>query len=370
MNQTALPERHPSRSLRLLLLLLGLAAVLALPASSLYYEYSGGKACARCHEIWQPYTDWHTSAHRNIPCSTCHGGILTLEAGFHLKNLHRVITHLRGRAPEQVRLRTHDNFKLNETCRKCHQREWAAWSASLHSATYNEIFLDPKHNRQQRLIDDCFRCHGMHYEGGIRDLVTPVDTTGPWKLIHADLGERPAILCLSCHQMHRQGTPLTRPAAKRTTSADEALHPSSLALFDRRELAHVPVDQLPLPEMHEKERRVKISPDGRQALCYQCHAPLADQQVASGDDRTPTGVHEGLSCLACHTNHGETTRASCAGCHPRLSNCGLDVEKMDTSFKSTRSPHNIHFVKCLDCHPKGVPKKRTDARPVQAASGL
>ena len=102
---------------------------------------------------------------------------------------------------------------------------------------------------------------------------------------------------------------------------------------------------------------MRISPDQRQALCYQCHAPLASAQVGSGDDRTPLGVHEGISCLGCHQKHSQNTRQSCAGCHPRLSNCGLDVEKMDTTFANLKSPHNIHTVKCIDCHPKGVPKK-------------
>jgi hypothetical protein len=69
-------------------------------------------------------------------------------------------------------------------------------------------------------------------------------------------------------------------------------------------------------------------------------------------------VHEGLSCLACHLKHGQKTRASCTTCHPKLSNCGLDVEKMDTTFHAAASKHNIHWVKCQDCHPKGVPKKR------------
>jgi hypothetical protein len=110
--------------------------------------------------------------------------------------------------------------------------------------------------------------------------------------------------------------------------------------------------------MREGDRPVKMSPDRRQALCYQCHAPRAGNQVYSGDDRTPVGVHEGLSCLACHAKHGLATRASCTGCHPRLSNCGIDVEKMDTSFKSPDSPHDVHRVACLDCHPKGVPKKK------------
>ncbi len=361
MRQPAPTERRSSRRLYFLLGLLGLA-ILALPASSLYYEYSDGKACARCHEIWQPYTDWHTSAHRNVQCSACHGDVFTLDAGFHLNNMRRLITHLRGKVPEQVRLRTRDDFRVNERCRTCHQQEWAAWSASLHSATYKEIFLDPKHNREEKLMDDCLRCHGMHYDGGIRDLVTPVNTTGPWRLAQPDLASRPTILCLTCHQMHRHGLPLARPSVKPVTSVNEEIHPPSVALFDRRELEHVAADQLPLPEMHEGKRLVKISPDSRQALCYQCHAPLATLQVASGDDRTPIGVHEGLSCFACHENHGEKTRASCDNCHPRLSNCGLDVEKMDTTFKSTKSPHNIHFVKCMDCHTKGIPKKRPASR--------
>jgi len=106
---------------------------------------------------------------------------------------------------------------------------------------------------------------------------------------------------------------------------------------------------------------VKRSPDQRQSICYQCHAPLAEMQAGTGDDRTPLGVHEGLSCLACHQKHGQMTRQSCADCHPRLSNCGIDVEKMDTTFLNPKSKHNVHWVKCADCHPKGVPRKKVQS---------
>ena len=349
----------PGRTRRLYLLLGALAvALLAAPGASLYYEYSGGKACARCHEIWQPYTDWHTSTHRNVQCSACHGDVFTLEAGFHLNNMRRLVTHLRGDVPEQVRLRPRDVLRMTERCQKCHQQEVAEWSASLHSATYAEIFLDRTQNRRQRLMDDCLRCHGMHFEGGIRDLVTPIDTSGPWRLLEPALANRPAIPCLACHQMHRQGSPLIRPSVKPLNpGAHQELYRPSLALFDRRSLEYVSAGRLSLPKVRERGRPVRISPDPRQALCYQCHAPRADFEVASGDDRTPIGVHEGLSCFACHRQHSQKTRASCADCHPRLSNCGLDVETMDTTFKSTKSSHNIHFVKCLDCHPKGVPRR-------------
>ena len=34
---------------------------------------------------------------------------------------------------------------------------------------------------------------------------------------------------------------------------------------------------------------------------------------------------------------------------------------MDTTFKSPDSRHDVHRVACLDCHPKGVPKKRMES---------
>ena len=355
---------------RWLLLAVVCLAALAFPGASFYYEYSGGRACARCHEIWQPYTDWHTSTHRNIPCGDCHGNVFTLEAGFHINNMRRVFDHLSGRVPDQVRLRTSDAMRVTERCQTCHREEWAEWASGEHHATYQEIFLDSKHNHKRLLMDDCLRCHGTHFDGGIRDLVTPINTEGPWHLRDPKMGNRPVIVCLNCHVMHHHGNLLKRPAEKPTASTNEELTRPSVALFDRRELLSVPLADLPLPMMKEGDREVKISPDRRQALCYQCHAPDATREVRSGDDRTPVGIHEGLSCYACHENHSMLTRATCANCHPRLSNCGLDVEKMDTTFKSTKSPHNIHFVKCIDCHAKGIPKKHRPGAPAQLTSSI
>jgi hypothetical protein len=282
--------------------------------------------------------------------------------------MRRVVNHLSGDAPEKVRLQTRDVLRISERCQTCHRQEAADWASGTHSATYAQVFLDSKQNHKQLLMDDCLRCHGMHYDGAIRDLVTPVDTRGPWKLRDPAMANRPAIVCLTCHQMHHHGAPLARQAVKPVTSMNQQINTPSLALFDRRELDSVAVENLSLPAMIDGERLVKMSPDLRQALCYQCHAPPATRQIGSGDDRTPMGVHEGLSCFACHDKHGERTRASCATCHPRLSNCGLDVEKMDTSFKFTASLHNIHFVKCADCHTKGVPKKRNPDAPLSLTS--
>jgi hypothetical protein len=285
--------------------------------------------------------------------------VLTLNAGFHLKNMRQLFRHLRRDIPEQVRLKPDDVQQMNVRCAKCHRQEYADWAAGPHAVTYREIFLDESHNRKEHLADDCLRCHGMHYQGGIRDLITPTTTKGPWKLQDPKMAQEPAIPCLACHQMHRQGNLLIRPAVKPDAPgpAQETSTPS-LALFDRRQLDYVALDQLALPVMHAGDKVITISPDNRQALCYQCHAPVAGMDVGSGDDRTAVGVHQGLSCFACHRGHGEKTRASCTTCHPQLSNCGLNVETMDTTFRSSKSPHNIHFVKCIDCHTRGVPKRK------------
>jgi hypothetical protein len=39
---------------------------------------------------------------------------------------------------------------------------------------------------------------------------------------------------------------------------------------------------------------------------------------------------------------------------------------MDTTFARKISKHNIHWVKCTDCHEHGVPKVKTKAAPAAA----
>jgi hypothetical protein len=351
----------------LLRVLAGLAAlvvlgVVLLAGTSGYYGGVDGRGCARCHEIKPMVESWAASSHRNVTCQDCHGSSFTADLRMHAKNLSRVWLHSRGESPEQIHIRHTDVAPLVARCAACHRQEQADWQSGPHGSTYAAIFTSREHNTNQQLMDDCLRCHGMHFEGGIRDLVTPLDRKGPWTFVKPENASLSAVPCLACHSVHRKGEPLPpRNARAEITGPAQAIARPSLALYDRRALEHVGLDQLPMPQMREGDRLVKGSPDRRQALCYQCHAPRAGMQVFSGDDRTPVGVHEGLSCLACHQKHGQTTRASCAACHPRLSNCGLDVETMDTTFKSPQSPHDIHRVACLDCHPQGVPTRKAAA---------
>ncbi len=339
--------------------LAALALVLMVPGASLYYESGAGRGCTGCHEMQTVYDRWHSSSHRNIACEKCHGGAFTSDVAFHWNNASRLYSHLKGDLPEQIGFANEFVQDMTERCAQCHRQEYAAWHSGPHSASYSRIFLDKKHNAQNLLIDDCLRCHGMHFDKGMVDLVTPIDRKGPWHLTAAGEANRPAMPCLACHEIHRDGPVLAKAGlAGRVAGPSQDLAPSSLAFFDRRTQQHIPVKDLPLPAMQDGVRTVRMSPDRRQAICYQCHAPVSTMQVASGDDRTGIGVHEGISCMACHTPHGQQTRASCATCHPKMSNCGINVEKMDTSFASNTSKHNVHFVKCVDCHTKGVPKKK------------
>ncbi|HEV2447782.1 MAG TPA: multiheme c-type cytochrome, partial [Candidatus Sulfopaludibacter sp.] len=307
------------------------------------------------------YDQWRASTHRATRCEACHGGALTLEASFHLDNASRLYSHLKGDLPERIGFGNRLVPAMAGRCAGCHRQEYAAWLAGPHSASYSRIFLDRKYNSANLLMDDCLRCHGMHFEGGIRDLVAPISRGGPWRMLPADLANMPSMPCLSCHEIHREGQPMHKTDVQgRVPGPTQEIARPSLAFFDRRSRQYVPLAELPMPAMLEGSRLVKMSQDQRQALCYQCHAPVATMQVGSGDDRTGIGVHEGIGCLACHAQHGQKTRASCAACHPRMSNCGLDVEQMDTTFNSTSSRRNIHWVKCADCHTRGVPRKKPE----------
>jgi hypothetical protein len=226
--------------------------------------------------------------------------------------------------------------------------------------SYADVFLNEKQHMAEQINEDCLRCHGMFFEGRIQDVVRPISTKGPWELANPALAERHAIPCLACHEIHLRGTPASAAdhADPKAIYYSRPLPVPRAGLYDRQEKVHFETALLPTPAMVEGERRVIMSPDPLQRLCYQCHAPDARHQTRTGDDRTPLGVHEGIGCVGCHEAHSHEARRSCGACHPRLSNCGLDVEKMDTSFRARESKHDIHTVACRDCHTKGVPPRK------------
>lgn len=306
--------------------------------SMAYFHYGDPRhTCASCHEMGGVHSEWASSGHKTLHCRNCHGGSLTLEAHAIEAHLNRVMQHFARDTDKPIRMAEKDVLRTHESCRNCHPQSYADWKSSGHAATYSRIFLDPDHNRAEQLADDCLRCHGMFFNGAMADLVTPLNKTGPWSLKNPAKADHPTIPCSACHQIH--------------ALAGEK-QPAKAHFYDGREKMYFPVTGLPEIDLHHGERPIEAAKDPHQRLCLQCHAPSQFHAHLAGtsDDLTPTGVHEGLSCLDCHQKHNNSAKASCATCHPSASNCGLDVEKMDTTFFSKTSKNNIHTVACGDCH--------------------
>ena len=169
-------------------------------------------------------------------------------------------------------MRDVDVLAMTLDCKTCHQQEYASWHAGPHSATYSQIFADPVHNSKRMLMDDCLRCHGMHFNGSIRDLVQPLNTKGPWRVIpfgprrsagdalhdvppgpqRRRAGNQASLAHLGRRRGRSRFAGLLRPAR------DAALCRRVAFAFRR---------------LHDGARTVTVSQDPRQALCYQCHAP-------------------------------------------------------------------------------------------------
>ena len=359
------------RSLKLAAIAAGVLVVLGVAGvfgASAYYSSERGQGCASCHEMSSYVSHVHDSPHRTMNCMECH------EAGLATKLRHTWV-HLTRTWPESIRLREVDVPTMSN-CRKSGRVRMAGRSAQRQ--TMRRYLPHPRGNFAAPLDEAALHCP-RHLLGGSTSRPRVGESPiGPWRLVHAGPNSprcparRATGFIVKAHL--RQGR------AERISVAGAASGlfrlPSTTGAKDCTLLR--PASAL---RLRRRPRALNVSPDPRQGVCYQCHAPRVPDagsvaaanswgtQAGSGDDRTPMGVHEGLSCFSCHNGHNESARASCKTCHPQMSHCGLDVEKMDTTFASATSMHNIHWVKCTDCHQHGIPKKKT-ASPTHAESRL
>lgn len=284
----------------------------------------------------------------------CHG--TALSNGWHSlkEKSNMVFSHISGgKRHEDIHMNEEQLLEVSGKCAKCHQSEHANWLAGGHSANYKDIFLDEKHNSMEQPYWDCFRCHGIFYDGNIYDLMEPISSTGPWHLKQPGKAMDATMPCLTCHKVHMESERLLKTIAMNNPKEIHYNRDKKLpgyGLYLRAGKTFLRADKLPVPKIFKGDDIVKVSDDPAQRLCIACHSPNAFHQAGSQDDRTPTGVHEGLSCIACHAPHSNNAVNSCKTCHPAISNCGIEVEKMNTTYFNKSSKNNIHFVKCTDCH--------------------
>jgi len=352
------------KNIKTALFITPIVLIVSMIAFGSFYTYwntaTPEKTCASCHEIRKSVNSQAKSLHRNLHCRECHG--TALSNGIHSikeKGM-MVVNHIKNKRVENIKLSEEQLLEVLDNCNRCHATEFAKWTSGGHSIDYQHVFLSTKHNSTEQINFDCLRCHGMFFEGNVDDVVEPLNTKGPWKLKKVSMATNPAIPCMACHLIHQDGTPQIRPeySDPKTIFYQKKGTISKSGFYDRHEKVFYPVAQLPQLNLWEGERKVKVSDDQHMRNCVQCHAPNAQHQVGTSDDRTPRGVHEGLSCLDCHEPHSNNARNSCAYCHPAISNCKLDVTKMNTSFADAKSVNNIHFVACSDCHKGLRPENR------------
>jgi hypothetical protein len=314
------------------------------------------RTCASCHEISPSVTQWQHSAHRNVNCFDCHG--TALSNGMHSlkEKANMVFTHVgEDKNHEDIRMTESQVLELSERCASCHTSEHAHWAAGGHglSASYEDIFMDEAHNKMETPYWDCFRCHGMYYDGNIKDLlIQPETADGKWNFKDEEMAHVPTIPCLSCHQVHTENQPLfsENNLGNDQAKSDSISRNSTLSWYIRTDKRHQRADKLMKVAMMDNGKTIKVSDDPAVRLCQQCHSPNFAHQVGSEDDRTPSGVHEGISCIVCHNPHSNSATNSCSKCHPGISNCKLDVRAMNTSYADPLSTNNIHTVSCNDCH--------------------
>lgn len=342
--------------LRTTLLVIPILFIVLLILSGSFYAFwnsaSPEKTCASCHEIGKSVNIFAQSAHRELSCRECHG--TSLSSGFHSlkENGMMVVYHMKNQIIEDIELNENQMLEVMVNCKRCHTEEYANWSSGGHSARYSNILLNRKHNETEQINADCLRCHGMFSDLPVQDLVEPLDKTGPWNLIKEEIADKPVIPCMACHQIHNTGFSMVNPdySDPRNIFYHRQTPSAKVSFYYRPDKTNISVEYLPKLQLWEGERSVNVSDDLLTRNCIQCHSPDARHQAGTSDDRTPRGVHEGIGCIVCHEHHSNDASQSCIKCHPAISNCKLDVTKMNTTFSDPGSPNNIHWVGCTDCH--------------------
>lgn len=303
-------------------LLITIIIISILITASLYIAWNTlppNYTCAQCHEIRSSCSAWQNSVHADITCIQCHGTALSNGFSSLSEKTRMVYTHLtKDVTNEELFLREKQVPDMINRCAECHQAEHAAWQSGAHSTTYRDIFMDKEHNKMEKPYWDCFRCHGMHYDGNIHDLMSLEGEPEEWYIKDEKQADHPTITCLACHQMHgeqEKRVPFsTLSKEEKDVLANKAERPAT-ALYMRSEKRHLPSDEIFQTTMYQNDSIVQVSTDPNAWLCMQCHAPNGRREIKTKDDKTPTGKYAGMSCIECHNPHSNQLKNSYRNVH-------------------------------------------------------
>lgn len=296
--------------------------LIGLTSYKVYTSLDPNMTCAQCHEITPACRTWQSSAHSDVRCIDCHGTALSDGISGLKEKLGMIYSHYVGeKTNEDIYLTEEQVLAVTARCAVCHQAEYANWETGAHSTTYRDIFMDKEHNQMEKPYWDCFRCHGMHYDGTIYDLMSLDGSVDKWYIKDSVQAVRPTITCLSCHQIHAESPQKkayqVKSKEERLSLMERTKRPVT-ALYMRSDKRHLPADKLFQATMFDKDSLVQVTDDPNAWLCMQCHAPNNRREVGSSDDKTPIGMFEGRSCLECHDPHSNQLKNNYRNVHMKI----------------------------------------------------
>lgn len=301
-------------------LLIILVGLLILGASS-YVTWNAlhpSYTCALCHEIQPACTEWEHSAHADVTCTECHGKALESFSSAREKARMIYVHFTDKKTIEDLYLNEEQSLAVADRCAECHQAEEASWRSGAHAVTYQDIFMDVQHNKDERPYWDCFRCHGMFYDGDIDSLLCMDGNAEQWYIKDKQQAARPTITCLACHQSHHE-----QPRGKAYEAMDEAertllsleMKRPATALYMRADRRHMPSEDLVTVKLFDGDSLAQVIDDPNTLLCMQCHSPNTARQTGSEDDMTTTGRFEGMACITCHDPHSNKLKNTYINVH-------------------------------------------------------
>lgn len=277
--------------------------------------------CAMCHEIKTACAKWEQSVHADVACTDCHGTALESFQSA-TEKLNMIYTHFKNKKTfEDIYLSEQQSLDIANRCAECHQAEHASWMSGAHATTYKDIFMDAEHNRMERPYWDCFRCHGMFYDGDIDQLMNLKGKPEDWHIRNATQADKPTITCLACHQMHgeqpRNIAYQDMEEGLKNQLAEKEKYPPT-ALYMRTDRRHIPSSKLYKELIFDGDSLVKEVTDANTLLCMQCHAPNSARQLGTEDDKTTVGMYKDMNCISCHDPHSNQLKTNARNVHKNI----------------------------------------------------